>query len=56
MYIKSSVAVFAVSLIMPALGQGQQAGVSGLDLLEEVIVTARKREENLKACPCPSPC
>ena len=51
MYIKSSVAVFAVSLIMPALGQGQQAGVSGLDLLEEVIVTARKREENLKDVP-----
>ena len=51
MYIKSSVAVFAVSLIMPALGHGQQAGVSGLDLLEEVVVTARKREENLKDVP-----
>jgi iron complex outermembrane receptor protein len=49
MYIKSISLAFAMSLVMPTFVQGQDAEFGAL--LEEVTVTARKREESLKDVP-----
>jgi len=49
MYIKSISLAFAMSLVTPTFVQGQDTEFGAL--LEEVTVTARKREESLKDVP-----
>ncbi|MYH70360.1 MAG: TonB-dependent receptor plug domain-containing protein [Gammaproteobacteria bacterium] len=45
-------ALFASAVATPvATGQTTQAGTAGLTILEEITVTARKREENLQNVP-----
>ncbi|MBN7797818.1 TonB-dependent receptor [Parahaliea mediterranea] len=47
--IAAQVSVMALAVSAPALGQNRGSGVSAL--IEEVVITARKREENMQDVP-----